>query len=302
MGRGTTLTSAEHSKLLGNRDEYRMSVHVTVGLERFPFFIQHRECISKTSYHVQPGIEIDITHEGRGDFLIGHVNEIQIPRQVSIFPGSSPHQFIADKSKSYRRTVICVEPSRLDCGHSTLMKLVSSTGLSWRLDPNEYIEIERHCVALDMEMKRKQVEWESAATGILMQIFAALRRSATSGVLSMQREPPVWGSRDLVQACRDYVRANLSEPISLSTLAETFCVSRGHLARTFRQELGVTVHEYLTAERLSEAKRLIATQRDMTITDISLNVGFQSLSHFSRTFHQHVGSSPVAYRKLLGHA
>ena len=292
----------EYLESLGIREEYRVSEHVIAGLERFPFFIQHRESVTKTSYHVHPGIEIDITHEGRGVFLIGHMSERQIPRQVTILAGSLPHRLHADSSKPYRRTVLCIDPNRLDIDRSALMALMRLVGSSWRLETREYIEIDKYCVALHAEMTNKQPEWETAATGILMQIIAALRRSAIRRTISMGREPSGWASKDLVQACRDYVRANLSEPLSLSTLARTFCVSRGHLARTFRQELGVTVHEYLTAERLSEAKRLIATQREMSITEIALHVGYQSLSHFSRAFRQHVGFSPAAYRKRLGHA
>lgn len=283
-------------------DAVRVSEHVVAGLKRFPFFIQHRECLARTSYHIHPGIEIDITHEGRGNFRVGHGNELQIPRQVIVFSGDLPHQFVADPGKAYRRTVICIEPSGLECARGTLSKLTRSGGFSWRLDPASYGEIERYCAMLAEEMWERRIEWESVATGLLLQILALLRRSQVSDGFAAPGEGVAQGSNDLVQACRDYIRANLGEPLSLSTLADTFCVSRGHLARTFRRETGMTLHEYLAEERISEAKRLIATQRDMSITVIALQVGFQSLSHFCRTFRQHVGCTPTTCRKLLGHA
>ena len=296
------MNSNRMPEMSGEAKQPRPSDGIAAALERFPFFIQHREEIKKTSYHVQPGIEIDITHTGRGTFKVGHANEMQIPRQVVIFPGETPHQFVADASKPYCRTVVCIEPTHLPYVKDVLSKLIGTERLSWRLEPQLYTEADELCTTLDRELKEKAPDWESSAIGILLQVLVLIRRSAAHEVQSDIAATMARGDFDLTQACRDFIRTNIDRHVTLTSLAETFSISRGHLARQFRQEIGMTVHEYILSERLAEAKRLIITRRDLSITDIALSVGFQSLSHFSRTFHHHVGLSPLSYRKSVGHA
>jgi len=277
-------------------NEPRYNETVAAGLERFPFFVQQHERVRKSSYHTQPGIEIDITCKGRATLVVGHSKEVMVPRQVVIVSGDIPHQIVADESAPYLRTVICIDPARLSWGNAVLEALLGLERRSWILDMDLFREIDRLCADLDVEMREEKPDWEISASGIVAQVLVHLRRSTATQLLSsVNSEPPK--RNDLVQDCRDYIRLHKDEAISLSSLAEHFFVSPGHLARRFRHEVGMTVHEYILSERLSEAKRLLATQRDLSITEIAMRVGFLSVSHFSRTFHQHVGHSPLAYRK-----
>ena len=275
---------------------------VAAGLLRFPFFIQHHEQIRQTTYHSQPGVEIDIIHEGRGTFTIGVSNQVLVPRQVVVFSGELPHKLLADPGTPYRRTVICIEPARLGLGSSVLMPLVRANAAPWILESSAYREIERLCSWLDRELREERSGWETSAGGILAHLLVLLQRSAEAIVGRQSSGPGSQGPGDLVEACRQYIRDHLDEPIGLSSLAEHFFVSAGHLSRQFRRKLGMTVHEYLLSERLNEAKRLLVTRKDLPVTEIALRVGFPSLSHFIRTFRRHVGRPPRSYRKLVEHA
>lgn len=63
----------------------------------------------------------------------------------------------------------------------------------------------------------------------------------------------------------------------------------------FRKYTGETVVSYLTKVKIDFAKNLL-TSSDVTILDISLRLGFGSLSHFNRIFKEHTGFSPGKYR------
>src|SRR6266498_498537 len=98
---------------------------------------------------------------------------------------------------------------------------------------------------------------------------------------------------------RDYAEALFHERVSLRHLAQAACLSPNHLLRVFRQVFGMTPHQYLSARRLQEATRLLS-QTETSVTEICLDVGFQSLGSFSALFRRSFGLSPQAYRRQKG--
>lgn len=94
---------------------------------------------------------------------------------------------------------------------------------------------------------------------------------------------------------RDYARASLDQPLTLDDLARAACLSPTHLLRAFKQVFHQTPYQYLTELRLARACHLL-THTALSVTEIGLAVGFESLGSFSWLFHQRLGRSPQAYR------
>jgi len=86
------------------------------------------------------------------------------------------------------------------------------------------------------------------------------------------------------------------EPIDLEEAARQAGVSPFHFLRLFAKVLGVTPHQYLVRARLRRAARLLA-ETTRSITEIALDVGFNDLSNFVRTFHRAAGVSPGRFRQ-----
>jgi AraC family transcriptional regulator len=94
---------------------------------------------------------------------------------------------------------------------------------------------------------------------------------------------------------RDFIAACYRQKITLEQVARVACLSPNHLLRTFKQLFHQTPHQYLTARRLEQARKLLR-QTDIPVTEICLAVGFVSLGSFSTLFRQHTGCSPDTYR------
>lgn len=77
-----------------------------------------------------------------------------------------------------------------------------------------------------------------------------------------------------------YLREHMSEKITLETIAKENFISVSKLKRIFRLETGESVISYLTAIRISEAKRLILEGK-YTFSQIAKKVGFESIHYFS---------------------
>lgn len=82
--------------------------------------------------------------------------------------------------------------------------------------------------------------------------------------------------------------------LSNTTISQHVGVSTNHLSFLFKDQLGMTVHGYVTHTRIERAKALILTG-DLTLTAIAEKVGFSSIYLFSRSFKAHVGVMPSMF-------
>lgn len=101
--------------------------------------------------------------------------------------------------------------------------------------------------------------------------------------------------RARVAAILQHLETNVAEPQNLEALAQMAGLSRYHFLRSFRAVTGVTPHQWLLRARLREAAcRLV--RDEAPVTEIALDVGFEDLSNFIRSFHSEFGIAPGKYR------
>jgi AraC family transcriptional regulator len=86
-----------------------------------------------------------------------------------------------------------------------------------------------------------------------------------------------------------------ASPHTLANLAGAANMSPYHFLRTFKSITGVTPHQWLLRARLRDAAKRLANSR-APITAIALDVGFEDLSNFIRSFRAEFGLSPRQYR------
>jgi AraC-like DNA-binding protein len=95
---------------------------------------------------------------------------------------------------------------------------------------------------------------------------------------------------------RDYLGACYRERVTLALGARAACLSPFHFSRLFTEAFGETPHEFVTRIRIDEAKRLLLAE-NRSVTDICLDVGYESLGSFSSRFRSLTGFSPAAFRR-----
>src|SRR5689334_3347836 len=100
--------------------------------------------------------------------------------------------------------------------------------------------------------------------------------------------------RRLIRA-RDLIHADVQRGPSLDDLATEVGLSRAHLARQFTAAFGCPPHRYLRELRIEQAKRALAA--GTSVTEVCLEVGFESLGTFSSTFSRHTGYSPRQWQR-----
>ncbi len=100
-----------------------------------------------------------------------------------------------------------------------------------------------------------------------------------------------------VRAAKRYVNSHLSEEITLEAVANEVELAPNYLCAVFKKNTGMTLVQYILAERMDLAKRLIVTRGD-ELYKIAEKCGFPDYNHFSHTFKRLTGITPIAYKKL----
>ena len=93
----------------------------------------------------------------------------------------------------------------------------------------------------------------------------------------------------------NYIDANYDKPISLADIAKASYMSVSRLAHVFKEQMGITLIDYLTSVRIERAKQLLlATTQNCT--EICFQVGYNNQSYFTRTFKRLAGMTPRQFR------
>ena len=95
----------------------------------------------------------------------------------------------------------------------------------------------------------------------------------------------------------EYIKEHYKEKIVLEDIAKEFNYSVGHLCRKFKEEIGDSVVNYIIKYRIFNAMKLLFERQDLSIEEIALDVGFNDVQFFDKTFKKLTGMTPGKYRK-----
>jgi two-component system response regulator YesN len=93
----------------------------------------------------------------------------------------------------------------------------------------------------------------------------------------------------------NYIDANYNKPITLADVAKASHLSISRLAHIFKEQMGITIIDYLTSVRIERAKQLLLAT-DQNCTEICFEVGYNDQSYFTRTFKGLVGMAPRQFK------
>ena len=143
-------------------------------------------------------------------------------------------------------------------------------------------------VLLDMIRPERQRMAEGIKQGYAMVIAGKLL-----SVLPLSDRDPETG--DTLRRLLEYLADHYREPLTRKELAEAVGYNESYISHVFAARLGTTLKAYITSLRLRDARELL-TETDMSISQISMELGFGSIRSFNRVFAQEEGISPSAYR------
>lgn len=254
-----------------------------------------------SSFHTHKELEINLLESGTMTYMFGASHAALTPGRLAVFWATIPHR------------VVHIDPeTRFYCVNLSL-----SCFLGWQLSQDFTARLLRGEMIIEPDDSQREIDglcferWSNdlrkagaeLSAIVEAEVQARLRRLA----LRMTQAPAITlesvipANRRMtakVEQIARFIGEQYRFPISADDIGRAVNLHPKYAATLFKKHCGMTLGEYLTEQRLSQAKRLLATTENKVV-DIAFESGFNSVSRFYEVFEQNCGQTPREYRAHL---
>ena len=103
--------------------------------------------------------------------------------------------------------------------------------------------------------------------------------------------------REKILKAREILLLHIGEPITIKALSRKVAINECYLKKGFKEIFGTTIFDFYQGQRMEHAKYLLY-DKGLSVTEVSMLLGYSSISHFSTAFKKHTGIKPCEL--LLG--
>lgn len=147
-------------------------------------------------------------------------------------------------------------------------------------------------------IKKFMSEYENSIAGsenVLEAIAIMITHQLIRSLLKIENKVDFITEKFEIEKSIEYIHQCFGKKLTVAKLAKLANMSESHFIRIFKKETGLAPMEFLIKTRIDKARKLLRN-RTRTITEVSLQCGFSSTSHFSSSFAKHMGISPSEYQ------
>ena len=277
-----------------------------------PFFIARLSEGNRTK-HRHKFVQIVYVVKGRLKHVINNNTFDVYKGDIFVIPPFVPHYYIDAYGEDYEIVEFEFIPEFINEKFSGCVRdegrfmdfaylepfLVTEKEMKPRLNlsGNVQMEVEKIFDEVLREYESREPEFALMIKALLLRLLVLVEREFRRDLAGSGDQELYERHREAIQKALRYIDDNFQRDISLEDAARIALLSPSYLRYLFRQITHRTFTEYVQSLRIARAIELLKARRDMKIIDICYSVGYNSVSHFNRTFRQVTGVSPRAYRQ-----
>ncbi|WP_087023969.1 helix-turn-helix domain-containing protein [Thaumasiovibrio subtropicus] len=270
-------------------------------LDESVLYLEHGVPHQRIHWHVHEQYELHLITKTSGKVMIGNHLGPFSPGHLTLVGPWLPHnwesQLQPDEHYPLRDMVIQFMPDLFNAASRTFPELQKFIPLIEQAKMGvEFLDVPLEVA----EQGFRQVKESSGVTRIIhfLSLMEYLHQHNTRILSNMPASEMKDASttQHRISEVINYVMEHYQAPIKLKTIADQLGMTESYFSRFFHQSSGHRFTDFVNRVRVQRACVLL-TESDTTIAEISLKVGFQNLTNFSRHFRRIKGISPLAYRK-----
>jgi len=269
-----------------NSGEFEVFFYKDMDLSRIvnhshPYYEMFFFMSGDVSYEVE-GIQYDLQY---GDYLL-------IP------PGVKHHPIFRSNRETYQRFVLWISDPYYQsmCSWSEDF----SYGFNYALEHKHYHFSMDFVVFQDIQSRLLDLLEEIHGNKPFQRLSAELQVHSFLLFLNrityenLHRIPAVYENVLYLNLC-DYINNHLGEDLSLDRLAAFFYASKYHISHVFKDNMGISLHQYIIKKRLQASKNAILS--GIPLGELCHQYGFSDYTSFYRAFKKEFGLSPKEFKE-----
>ncbi|WP_026892932.1 helix-turn-helix domain-containing protein [Lacrimispora aerotolerans] len=247
-------------------------------------------------YEVYFFLSGDVTYD-----VAGNQYDLQYGDYLLIPPGTKHHPIFHSTDKNYQRFVLWISRSYYEsmCTWSedfsySFRYAEEKKSYRFRTDFITFQNIQGRLLDLLEELHGNRAFHKLNAELLVLSFLLQINRIT----YDMLHQVPVAYENVLYLNLCDYINNHLSEDLSLDKLASFFYSSKYHISHVFKDNMGISIHQYIIKKRLNASKNGILS--GIPFTELYHQYGFSDYTSFYRAFKKEFGLSPKEFREQKG--
>jgi AraC-like DNA-binding protein len=222
-------------------------------------------------WRTQPDFQLVIIHQGSAELFIDDSPPQHLqPGDAVLLRPFTQELFLFDRRQATDHTWVAITPTAVPLALQTAIQVST--------------QIRKTSALMNQLIENALVETHTPLTD-------TLGLTTLHAFLAPESKPKVMA----IQLALNYMEEHIAEPLSIEQIAKAAFVSPQHLTRLYKKHFAVTPSRYLWDRRTQKGIELLRST-GLTVSEISLQLGFQSPFHFSRLVKQKSGQCPREYR------
>ena len=245
--------------------------------------------------------EIYFFLEGNVNYTVGDKNYELKPGDFLLIPPDTIHgPDIVDNGVTYCRFVLWIGKHFYDkmselCKDFTFgMDYISKNKTyKFHLEYIQYNDLLGNFLDLWHEYNENRIFKDTTITNYIITIMLKINRIIYENCNKEHKIP----QKELYALIFEYINSNITSDLTLENIAAHFFVSKYYISHIFKDNLGISLHQYIIKKRLYGCRSAIAAGEP--ITTVAEKFGFADYTSFFRAFKKEYGISPKDYREKL---
>ncbi len=255
--------------------------------KKIPITVKHDKKLSDAP-HLHNHLELVFLLRGESGIVCDNYSDVMYPGDIFLSFPNQVHSYPKRENGLAEHYIIIFTPSICSELKDLIHKLTPVSPLVRRKDLSPDIP---YIIEKLLEEKSSDSPYREAITrGYLICLLGKLFDS-----MEFREEKQSDGI--LLKNILNYCNQHHTEPLSLEVLSRELNIGKFYISHIFSEKLKISFPDYVNGLRINDAIRILASDPDRPITEISYDCGFNSTRTFNRAFIKHTGVTPRKYRE-----